>query len=90
MPRFALDLPTHLIDVPAARCSDRYYIPIRNASSFRISHSRSHNVAHSTSSMPLTPITPMTYVLLDPLGGCTRAAEPLAAGLWRCGLAVSS
>jgi hypothetical protein len=30
MPRIALDLPTHLIDVPAARSSDRYYIPIRN------------------------------------------------------------
>ncbi|RYC81886.1 hypothetical protein BFJ63_vAg15233 [Fusarium oxysporum f. sp. narcissi] len=32
MPEFTLDPPTHLIDVPAGRSSERYYIPIRNLS----------------------------------------------------------
>ncbi|KAG8664974.1 uncharacterized protein FPOAC1_012951 [Fusarium poae] len=30
MPRIALDLPTHLIDVPAGLSSERYYVPIYN------------------------------------------------------------
>jgi hypothetical protein len=32
MPQVSLDLPTHLIDVPAGRSSERYYIPIYNVS----------------------------------------------------------